>query len=198
MNMNSLYRQFRTFALCGVLVFLSACTIVRKVNVHPTNLAAAGKIPARIALVLDPSLATYKYHRSPYPDIWPLGPALTNYANHVTRHCFSQVTSCSKEAEVTDAAADIALHAKLHTMDIGVPATSFGEWTVTLVMQWTATDSASRATVWMKSVTGSYKGTLRGEQGRRFLQITFDDLSMKTAEAFRNSPELKRAVSMRN
>jgi hypothetical protein len=77
-----------------------------------------------------------------------------------------------------------------------VPVWAWENVNFTLVVEWTAKDRASQNTVWLKTITADASevggNAFSGKKHQQILmQKLFDDLSVKTHEAFQLSPELR-------
>ena len=185
----------------AILLFglTSGCTHLRPVVVNSSNLPSGVVLPHHAALVLDQSLADFKYEFHNAGDTWvyPYGPALTNYARQVVGKCFQQVEVVpSVEQAAALASADLILIPRAVKFDRGLPATAFGNVNATLVLEWTAKDRASQNTIWLKTITADvsskYGSMFSASKHEHLLnQKLFDDLNLKTCKAFQEAAELR-------
>jgi hypothetical protein len=187
---------------CGsLLALVSGCAQIRffDVPVKPTPLPACDKLPLHAVLVLGKDLTDYQYRRSFTGMTWAyrLGPPLQDYARRTASDWFQQVDEARSSEEATArASADIVLTPRPVKLTRTTGLRGNNNATLTFVMQWTAEERASHNTVWLRTVTAEateFQGTqftiLRHELTR--LQKLFDDLSVKTHEAFGKAPELR-------
>jgi hypothetical protein len=181
-----------------VLALAGGCTSVKTVSVQPTILPAGQLLPHHVALVLDQQLAGYKNHYSRGSDTFidALGTPLQDYARAVATKSFQQVEvvpSVEKAASLTSA--DLILIPRAVKSGISIPVWAWGNDNLTLVVEWTAKDHATQNTVWLTTITANSAepmGTVfSANKNQRILyQKAFDDLSLKTYNAFQEAPEL--------
>ena len=193
-------RSLILFAL--VLVLVPACTSTRvmEVNVNrPTGATSntSSKAPLKVALVIDAALHHYKYHfKFAGDDIYPFGEALCTYAQDTVRNAFEEVFICGSLDEAKNRA-DAILIPKAVKSDrvMGMWAWDGNSWI--LIVEWTMKDPSGHNTLWMTTIEGrawepgGTSLTIKSRE-RALIQSVFDDLYLKTAQAFSESPEIKR------
>lgn len=180
-----------------ILALTCSCTHRRAVVVQPTALPAVQPLPHHVALVLDQELADYKHEYNEGGDtfIYSFGTPLQDYARQVTTKAFRQVEvvpSVEKAAEVTSA--DLILIPRAVKSDVSIPVWARGEETLTFVVSWAAKNRATRNTVWLTTLTAhgtESKWNVNVHNGGKLYQTLFDDLSLKTLNAFQEAPELR-------
>jgi hypothetical protein len=182
-----------------VLTLASGCTIVKTVSVQPSALPAGQLLPHHVALVLDQDLANYKNEYSRGSDNFEdsLGIPLQDYARQVATKSFRQVDVVpSVEQAAALASADLILIPRAVKSDLSIPVWGWDNDNLTLVVEWTAKDRASQNTIWLTTITANASepmGTAFGanKHQRILYQKVFDDLSIKTYQAFQEAPELR-------
>lgn len=180
-----------------VLTLASGCTHLRTVSVQPAALPAGQLLPHHVALVLDQELADYKhkYHEGGDTFIYSFGVPLQDYARQVAVKSFQQVDvvpSVEKAAALTSA--DLILIPRAVKSDVSIPVYGFDKENLTFVVSWTAKDRASQNTVWLTTITANAaesKLKVNLHHGGKLYQNLFDDLSLKTYNAFQQAPELR-------
>jgi hypothetical protein len=180
-----------------LLTLAGGCTHLRTVAVQPAALPAGPLLPHHVALVLDQGLAGYKhqYHEGGDTFIYSFGVPLQNYAREVTGKSFQQievVPSVEKAAALTSA--DLILIPRAVKSDVSIPVGGFSKENLTFVVSWTAKDRATQNTVWLTTITANAaekKVDVNWHHGGKLYQRLFDDLSLKTYNAFREAPELR-------
>ncbi len=194
-NVNIIIRNVASLVL---LSLLPACTHLEKVSVQPTTLSDHSKLPAKAALVLDDALMKYQFESRMMGDKWvfPFGPALKDYAQHISENCFAQVTTYPSIETATDKDADLILHPKALKAEQAMGLMAWSDRKFTLQVEWIARDRSNKNTVWLQTFTAegvnSSGNAFTGSSHQKILfQRLFDDLSLKTVEAIQNSPELK-------
>ena len=185
------------------LTLASGCgTTSSKDSVHQRPLTGGQVLPHHAALVLNPEFADYK-HKFTYnlggSENYPIGSALQDYARNVSEKSFQQVDvvpSEDKGAALTST--DIILIPRVVKSNNSVPGFSFGggEFNITLVAEWTVKNRATQDTVWLKTITANASekvgnGITAAKHKRILFQKLFDDLSLKTYNAFQEAPELR-------
>ena len=200
--MNNLKHFVRCLPLLVLLATLPACTHTAKVNVKLTALPAHARHAARVALVLDESFNNYQFEFKMAGDkfVYPFGPSLNGYARNVSEHCFSKVTTYPTVQAVTGQEADLILQPKALKAEHASGMMAWSDRKFTLQVEWTARDRSNKNTVWLQSFTAqgvnSAGNAFSGKEHEQVLfQRLFDDLSLKTAEAIQNSPELKAVTA---
>lgn len=182
-----------------VLTLAGGCTIVKTVSVQPSPLPAGQLLPHHVALVLDQDLANYKneYSRGEDNFVDALGVSLQDYARQVATKSFQQVDVVpSVEKAAGLASADLILIPQAVKSDLSIPVWAWDNDNLTLVVKWTAKDRATQNTVWLTTLTANASepmGTAFGANKRQRIlyQKAFDDLSLKTYNAFQAAPELR-------
>ena len=181
------------------LSLTSGCTHLKTVSAQPTALPAGQLLPHHVALVLDQDLANYKnkYSRGEDNFVDALGVPLQDYARQVAAKSFQQVDVVpSVEKAAALASADLILIPQAVKSDISIPVWAWGNDNLTLVVKWTAEDRASQNTVWLRTITANASepmgSVFSANKNQRILyQKVFDDLSLKTYNAFQTAPELR-------
>jgi hypothetical protein len=182
-----------------VLTLASGCTHLKTVSVQPSALPTGQLLPHNVALVLDQELADYKneYSRGQDNFIDSLGVPLQDYARQAAAKSFQQVDvvpTVKKAAAL--ASADLILIPRAVKSDISIPVWAWDNDNLTLVMEWTAKDRASQNTIWLTTITANASEPMGsafsyGKNQRILYQKLFDDLSLKTYNAFQGAPELR-------
>jgi hypothetical protein len=180
-----------------LLTLASGCTHLRTVSVQPAALPAGQQLPHHVALVLDQGLADYKheYHEGGDTFIYAFGVPLQDYARQVTVKSFQQmevVPSVERAAALTSA--DLILIPRAVKSDVSIPVWGPQDENLTFVVSWTAKDRASQNTVWLTTITANAaekKSKVNLHHGGKLYQRLFDDLSLKTYNAFQEAPELR-------
>lgn len=197
--MNKLRLITRILPVLLVLALATGCTHVRPIKVHPTPLPNGAVLPHHVALVVDKSLGDFKYDFSNMGDTWvyPFGIPLQSYARQLASKCFQQVDVVdSVEQGAALNSADLILIPHAVKCDRSLPVWAWDDINLTLVVQWTARDRATQHTVWLTTITGESTETggnafTQGKHERILNQQLFDDLSLKTFNAFQQAQELK-------
>jgi hypothetical protein len=182
-----------------VLTLANGCTHLRPVSVQQTNLPSAQLLPHHAALVITEEFANYKHEFSAMGDTWvhPYGPALQDYARNVTGRSFQQVDVVpSEEKAISLTSDDLILIPRAVKCDNSVGVWAWEKNNLTLVVEWTAKDRASQNTVWLKTITANASEAggnafTQGKHDRIQSQKLFDDLSLKTYNAFQEAPEFR-------
>jgi|ERR1022692_1729340 hypothetical protein len=180
-----------------LLTLASGCgTTFSQVPVKPAALAGRQVLPHHVALVLNQELASYqhKFVLVGGTDVYPIGDALQEYALDVTSNSFEKVDVVPAEEKAASLTSDdLILVPRVVKSD-----TSFGhgQYTITLVMEWTAKDRASQNTIWLKTLDGTASEEMGSvftilKHRRILFQKAFDDLSPKTYQAFHEAPEFR-------
>ena len=186
--------------LCVCLMTLATgCTHMAVISVHPTAMTGDNKLPLHAVLVLNRELIDYKHQYSLEGDTWvfPFGPPLQDYARQTVNASFRQVDEASSADEAfTNPSADIVLIPRPVKADQSLGVMAWSKVNFTLVVEWKALDRANTNTIWLKTITADATETegnvFTGKKHQRILmQKLFDDLSVKTHEAFQNAPELR-------
>lgn len=179
-----------------VLSMACGCTHIRTVSVQPTVPPAGqtlSKLPHHVALVLDQALTDYKYEYHSEGDtlIWPLGIPLQNYARQVVGESFQQVDVVpSLEKASTLTTADLILIPRAIKFDCSIPVWTWQESDITFVVSWTAKDRATQNTVWLATIAANAASSKSNGLSNKHYQKLFDDLSLKTFNAFKEATEL--------
>lgn len=191
----------RLVSCLALATLLSACTHMEKVSTKPSAISAGTKIPGRAGLVIDDNLLKYQFEFKMMGDKWvfPFGQSLKDYAKNVSDNCFSSVTVYSSDKAAAGQGANLILHPKPLKAEQAMGVMAWSDRKFTLQVEWTAKDGLNDRTVWLQTITaeGVNKSgnafTYKKRQDELF-QFLFDDLTTKTVNAIRNSPELKAAV----
>ena len=170
--------------------------------IKPTVLPAGTKLPLHAALVLSEDLANYKHEFHLMGDTWVyrFGPPLEDYARRVAGDSFRQMDEApSAEKAFADFSVDLVLIPRAVKADQSQGLLATSKVNFTLVMGWAAKDRAGN-TVWQRTITANASETegnlFTGKEHQRILmQKLFDDLSIKTHEAFDKAPELRANLS---
>lgn len=181
-----------------LLALGSGCAHMVKLTVKPSPLRTGNKLPIHVALVINQDLANYRYNFNFQGDTWvyPFGPPLQNLARNVAEASFQEVDEIpSTSAAFKDSSADIVLVPRAVKAEQSVGVWAWEKVNLTLIMEWTALDRASQNTIWLKTITGdaSYSqgnAFTMNHHRRVLIQKLFDDLSVKTQDAFEKAPEL--------
>lgn len=182
-----------------VLTLASGCTHLRTVSVQPTALPAGQLLPHHVALVLNQELADYKhvYTRGIDTFDYSFGVPLQNYARQVAAKSFQQVDVVpSLEKAAALRSDDLILIPRAVKSDVSVPVWAWQNDNLTLVVEWTAKDRASQNTIWLTTITANASEPMgsafsESKHQRIMYQKLFDDLSLKTYNAFQEAPELR-------
>jgi hypothetical protein len=182
-----------------VMSLASGCTHLRQVSIQPTALPAELGLPHHAALVLNQEFANYKHEFSAMGDTWivSLGPALQDYALSVAGKSFQKIDVVpSEEKAASFTSDDLILIPRAVKSENSMPAWAWDDVNLTLVVEWTAKDHASQNIVWLKTITANASETAGnmftgGRHSRILSQKLFDDLSLKTYDAFQEAPELR-------
>jgi hypothetical protein len=193
--------RLESLLLAAALLGAAGCTHTAKINVTPTHLpsvAGQPKSPVHAALVLDPEFSDFQYHFKLMGDtfVFPMGPSLNLYARNVVEHVFGQVTvHASPEAAANSADAILIPRALKADSSMGIWA--WDDRSQSLIVEWTLKDAENQNVLWVKPIEG--KGIETGgnlftakSHEKKLFQKLFDDLSLKTFEALKSSPEIMR------
>jgi hypothetical protein len=169
------------------------------VSVRPTALTADNKLPLHVVLALNKELVGYKHEYNLEGDTWvyAFGPPLRDYARQMVNASFRQVDEASSAEEaLTNSSADIVLIPRPVKADQSLGVMAWSKINFTIVVEWTALDRVSKNTIWLKTITADATETegnlFTGKKHQSILmQKLFDNLSIKTHEAFQNAPELR-------
>ena len=194
---------FRTLLCVCLLALLTGCTHMVPISVRPTAMTGGNKLPLHAVLALNKELSGYKHHYNLEGDTWvyAFGPPLQNYARQVAKASFQQVDEApSTEEALTNLSADIVLIPRPVKADQSLGVMAWSKINFTLVVEWTALDRVSKNTIWLKTITADTTETegnvFTGKKHQSILmQRLFDDLSIKTHEAFQNATELRGSTS---
>ncbi len=164
---------------------------------QPTLLPAGQVLPHHAALVLNQEYANYKRQFSVLGDTWiyALGVPLQDYARQLATKSFQHVEVVSSEEKAAATSADLILIPRAVKSDNSIPVWAWENINITFVMEWTAKDRATQNTIWLKTITGNASETggnafTQKKHERILYQKLFDDLSLKTYQAFQDAPEL--------
>jgi hypothetical protein len=195
--MKSFRLIMQAFSVTGILALACGCTHLRTPPVQMTTLPAGQPLPHHVALVLDQEMADYKheYHEGGDTFIYAFGPALQDYARAVATKSFAQVevvSSLDKAAALT--AADLILIPRPLKSAVSIPVNGLKQENLTFAVSWTAKDRATQNTVWLTTVTAEAaesKWNVNIHHGGKLYQRLFDDLSLKTYNAFQEAAEFR-------
>lgn len=197
--MKSIYFIAQSISAILVLTLASGCTHLKTVSVQPSPLPTGQLLPHHVALVLDQQLADFKnkYYRGEDNFVDSIGVPLQDYARQVAAKSFQQVDvvpSVEKAAALTSA--DLILIPQGVKSDISIPVWGWDNDNLTLVVKWTVKDRASQNTFWLTTITANSSepmgSVFSADKNQRILyQKAFDDLSLKTYNAFQEAPELR-------
>jgi hypothetical protein len=193
-----------TRSLFAVLALISAsgCTSVKTYSgsVQPTTFPGGRVLPHHVALVINQELTNYQYSKSAFlgnfllVSAFPLGKILQDCAQQTASKTFQQVDvvpSIEKATAVTSA--DMILIPRAVNSAFSEPVYGTQNDVMTLVVEWTAKDRASQNILWVKTITANgleTKWNVNMHSGGKLVQHLFDDLSLKTYNAFQEAPEL--------
>jgi hypothetical protein len=187
-------------SLASLLLFtlVAGCTHVAPMSVSPTNLPVGERLPLHATLVLSKEFTEFKQQFSTMGDtfIYPLGQPLADYARHVTEASFRQVEIApTLEQALQNASSDILLIPRAVKADQSLGFMRTDQARFTLVIEWVAKRRADQNTVWIRTITGDASETkgvgFSGYHQQILMQKLFDDLSLKTQDAFQKAPELR-------
>jgi hypothetical protein len=184
---------FRIFLWVSLLALANGCFDFR-ISVRPTDLPTSGKLPLHAVLVLNKDLANYKYEFNNNGVVYPFGLLLQDYARHVVSASFQQVDEAdSSEKAFANSSADIVLIPRPVKVKKSLGMYGFDTNSFTFVVEWIGKDRGSQNTVWLKTITADASETTWNDAFHPSLlvQKLFDDLSIKTLEAFQKAPELR-------
>lgn len=195
-------KTFNCWLLSSTLaasLLVGGCTHTRELNVKtPTFTLTTGqaKTPIHAALVLDPDLTAYK------PSIsliggdkleYPLGASLKEYSEGAARAVFEQVTVYSSSADAAGKA-DAILIPKVARFNTTLNVGASSKRQLLLRLQWRMMDAKNHAVLWLETVDGIAEqktGMTKGRE-RKMFQAAFDNLSLNTITAFRQSPAIEK------
>jgi len=188
---------FGRIYLCIFLLALAAGCMDLNMSIRPTDLPAGDKLPLHAVLVLNQDLSSFKYEYNNNGVVYPFGSLVQDYARHVVSTSFQHVDEAtSSEKAFGNLSADIVLiprpvKAERHLAMYGWDTNDF-----TLVVEWVAKDRATRNTVWQRTIAADASEKLSDDVWHPgyLVQKLFDDLSLKTLEAFQKAPELRNGV----
>ena len=178
---------------------LAGCTTVYEAPANiSVNYPAANKIPLSVELRLTDELRAAQWLRKSMGDkfVMPLGVVLSDHAEAMSRHLFSKVTvakeNVSGSAPVHH---DATLLPKPVAIERSIGATAFGESILTVVLEWTLTDSNGQL-VWVDTIKGrgiENSGNVFTHRSNASDQIEamIKDLFEKSYKAISNSPEIR-------
>lgn len=178
------------------LVLTGGCVETKKLKIVPpasASVSSEAKIPVTAALVLDQEFKnqTCKMNLIGGSRIFLLGEHLVRYAQDVSGQLFSHVLVFDSESAAAGSA-DVLLVPKLARSSFTGPV----PFKALLRAEWAVKDRTGQQVVWIGSIDGQATvkpkafGTAAAE--RRAWQGAYDDLSARTLQAFRESPEIAR------
>ncbi|MGO9246672.1 MAG: hypothetical protein ACLPT4_04215 [Verrucomicrobiia bacterium] len=183
----------RTF-LCSLSALATGCSDLT-ITVRPTDLPTGDKLPLHAVLVQDPANFTASIYQLPNGFVYSFGRFLADYEQHVVSASFQQVDyTASLEKAFSNTSADIVLIPRFVKVEKSLGLYMWDTNSFTMVMEWTAKDRASQDTVWLKTITANASKKM-GDDALHpgpLVQKLFDDLNIKTLEAFQKAPELRR------
>jgi len=181
-----------------LLTLVAGCTHVAPMSVRPTSLPTGEKLLLHATLVLSKDFTEFKQQFSMMGDtfVYPLGEPLGDYARHVTEASFRQVEIApTVEQALQSTPSDILLIPRAVKADQSLGFLRTDQARFTLVIEWVAKGRAAQNTVWIRTITGDASETkgvgFSGYHQQILMQKLFDDLSLKTQEAFQKAPELR-------
>jgi hypothetical protein len=181
-----------------VLAFASGCTHLRPVTIQPTALPAGRVLAHHVALVLDQNLTDYKAELRAGPDteVFTYGTALQDCAQQASRRSFQSVDVVpSIEKATALPSVDLILIPHALKCARSVPVWGWEKVNLTMVVEWTAKERAGQNTLWLKTVTAEAaakkKATVTRKGRAKLNQALFDDLCLKTYNAFQDAAELR-------
>ncbi len=194
-----LRRVFGVF-LVGLLV---GCTSVYKAPANiSVNYPTSNQIPLSVELRLTDELRAAQWIRKSMGDtfVMPLGAVLSDQAEAMSRRLFSKVTVTKNN--VPDSApvdGDAALSIKPVAIERSLGATAFGKSILTVILEWTLTDSNGQL-VWVDTIKGQgvkNSGNLFTHKSNASAQIEamVEDLFEKSYQAISSSPEIRSFAS---
>ena len=126
--------------------------------------------PLHAALLLNEDLAKYKYefHASGSTVVFPMGPALRDYARQMAAISFKQADEASDSTTAfANSSADLVLIPRAVKAEFGFGTRLQNPFSFTMVVEWLAKDRASQNTVWLKTITAE-----AADQGLRCRQLS--------------------------
>lgn len=195
--MKSMRLIFQSSCAVLVLTLAAGCGVTfSPVLVQQVDLTGGRVLPHHVVLVLNQDLADYKAELRLVggTDSYPIGAALQDYARNVAGKTFQGVDVVPSEEKAASLTSDdLILIPRVVKSD-----TSFGhhKYNITLVVEWTAKDRASKNVIWLKTITGNATEPMGSafnnlKHRRHLFQAVFDDLNPRTYEAFQEASELK-------
>jgi hypothetical protein len=100
----------------------------------------------------------------------------------------------SVESAAALTAADLILIPQAIKSTVSIPVSGLKNEYLTFVVSWTAEDRATRNAIWLTTITANSedeKVHVNWHHGGKLYQRLFDDLSLKTYNAFQEARELK-------
>jgi len=180
--------------LCVSLLALAAGCMDLNMSIRPTNLPAGDKLPLHAVLVLNQDLPDFKYEFNHNGVVYPFGTLLQDCARQVVGASFQQVDEVtSSEKAFGNLSADIVLIPRPVKVERHLAMYGWDTNDFTLVVEWVAKDRATQNTVWQRTITADASEKLSDDVWHPgyLVQKLFDDLSIKTHEAFQKAPELR-------
>lgn len=191
--------------VCGIFLvgLLAGCTSVYKAPANiSVNYLAAEKIPLSVELRLTDELRAAQWVRKSMGStfVMPLGVVLSDHAEAMSRRLFSKVTVTKNN--VPDSApvdSDAVLSIKPVAIERSLGATAFGKSILTVILEWTLTDSNGQL-VWVDTIKGQgvkNSGNVFTHKSNASAQIEamIKDLFEKSYQAISNSPEIRSLAS---
>jgi len=183
---------------------LASCTHTVSIDYTPTSPgphAETAQLPLDVALVISEEVSGYQYTKKAMGDTtnYVFGPPLVTYARDVTSKTFRSV----KEFQSTTASrnqASAILIVRPRKADQTSASWAFGEARMSLIVEWTMMDASNQNLLWLHTIEGqaaeragnmyTYK-----THAKVLFQKLFDDLTNKTIDSFRESPELRKLTT---
>lgn len=188
-----------TFLSIALLIQATGCTHMVDIHVQPTTLQPGNTLPIRAGLVLNKELADYSYTLHYVGDSWlyDFGPPLQDYARRTANAIFQQVVEePSVDAALANTDLDVVLVPRPVRAEQSNGLTIRDKAYLTLAVEWRAMERSSHNTVWLTTIKANaeeVQGNIVSAKRHRavLFQKLFDDMSLKTQEAFQNAPELR-------
>jgi hypothetical protein len=189
----------KTLFCASLLALAAGCAHVMPVAVNLTALPPGEKLPVKAALVLNKDFTEFKHQYGMMGDtfVFPFGAPLKDYALHVAGASFQEVqTASSVEQALQNPSTQVLLIPKAVKADQSMGVWAASKENLTLVIEWIAKDRASQNTIWLKTITADASETegnvFSAKSHQKILvQKLFDDLSLKTYQAFQHAPEFR-------
>ena len=161
--------------------------------------SAEGKYPLEAILVLTSSQCSEESKKGNWvigKEKYRMGELLCPAAESAVQQLFEKYTRVEAVPEKGSATGKVILTPRLVDLETTRTATAFGKRKMVLLVEWTAADESGKV-FWAQTVqadTQEKSGNMftAGKHRRKMLESVQKDLSLKSVQAMRTSPELQK------